>query len=717
MKFKTPPVNPKIIATAPAFVSVIIAAVAIRFWHLESITIPLILGIIAGGLADLDNRLTGRLKNLFFTFTAFAIAILAVQFSLPQPVLLTLTLTVLAFVFTIIGAVGLRYRTIAFAAVAVSVYTALTYRDDGNQWFINPSMILLGAALYSSLTLLLHILFPHRPVQESVANAYQSLSEYLDEKAGFFNPDESEHLGEQQIALAMKNQQVIAQFNQCRSALFYRMSGQHRHPRTSRMLRFYFVAQDIHERASSSHLHYQDLAEKLKNSDLIFRFLRLLELQAQACRELAQCLRDGQSFVPSARLNRAEKGLRQSIAHYVKTHPNDEQIHSLQRLASNLQSVNHQLTHLESGQLDEEGNPKQLRIAHQESSGWRDAFKNIRANLTLASPTFRHATRMALLALVCVAIVQIFQIEFGYWILLTAVFVCQPNYSATQTRLKQRVIGTLAGVLVGSLLPYFTPSLETKLAVLILATTLFFFFRANKYSYSTFFITIQAIISFSIAGYESLSALPMRMLDTVIGSGLAWAAVSFLWPDWHYLQLNQTGAKAVASNANYLRSVLQQLHDGKGEHVDYRLSRRQSHEKAAALSSTLSDMSGEPEKYGNRLEDGFKLLKINYSLISYISALGAFRDQMQHEEDNVFEQGFYEQAENLCLLLEQLCSLNAAEFAERYQNLHAAIAALQPESQDEQSQILWQQLHLIERLLEPAYLALHGEENAMPSAV
>ena len=57
------------------------------------------------------------------------------------------------------------------------------------------------------------------------------------------------------------------------------MRGQHRHPRTSRMLRYYFAAQDIHERASSSHVQYQTMAEKLKNSDLIYRYQRLLELQ------------------------------------------------------------------------------------------------------------------------------------------------------------------------------------------------------------------------------------------------------------------------------------------------------------------------------------------------------------------------------------------------------------------------------------------------------
>ena len=43
---------------------------------------------------------------------------------------------------------------------------------------------------------------------------------------------------------------MVDAFNQVRTALFYRIRGQHRHARTQRMIRYYFAAQDIHERAN-----------------------------------------------------------------------------------------------------------------------------------------------------------------------------------------------------------------------------------------------------------------------------------------------------------------------------------------------------------------------------------------------------------------------------------------------------------------------------------
>ena len=46
--------------------------------------------------------------------------------------------------------------------------------------------------------------------------------------------------------------------------------------------------------------------------------------------------------------------------------------------------------------------------------------------------------------------VELLDLKLGYWILLTALFVCQPNYSSTKSRVNQRIIGTILGVLVSA---------------------------------------------------------------------------------------------------------------------------------------------------------------------------------------------------------------------------------------------------------------------------
>ncbi|QMT40418.1 YccS family putative transporter [Neisseria shayeganii] len=699
----------RVLSTLPLFFSVSVAAWAVWYWQQPQLNMPLVLGIIAGGLVDLDNRLTGRIKNVVITVAAFTVSSLAVQLTFGHPWLFGAVMTGLTFVFTLAGAIGLRYRTIAFGTLVVALYTVLTHHEQ-TVWYVNPLLILCGTLLYSASTLLLHLLFPHRPVQNSMASAYTALAAYLDAKSVFFDPDETETLEQQQIALAMQNAKVVAAFNLVRSALFYRLRGQHRHPRTTRMLHYYFAAQDIHERISSSHVEYHSFVENLRHSDLIFRIQRLLEWQAQTCRDVAHSLRRDGPLPDTQRLERVMAGVRQSLRLHMERHPDSRSEHGLHRLLDNLQSVNYQLTHLGNADVDAEygDNSERNRIAGEDVRGWRSVGRTVAAHLSLESPVFRHAVRLAMVVSVCIALIESLHLPLGYWILLTAVFVCQPNYSATKSRLKQRVVGTLAGVLVGSLVPYFTPSLETRLAVVVVSSTLFFFFRTNKYSYSTFFITIQAVVSFSIAGLDVAEALPLRLLDTVIGAGISWLAVSFLWPDWHYLGLERTGAQALRSSAGYLNSILDQLRHGGADDVAYRSVRRRAHEHAAQLSSTLSDMSGEPAKYGDQLQNGFILLKTNYALIGYISALGAYRSQMPADSrDETFLPDFFRAAAQTAALLRRLPELPPEDFAGQAEALRGSLLALRPADDERQNSILWQQLNRIARLLPTAYQALH----------
>lgn len=712
---RTPAVNPKVIATLPVFFSVFIATTLIWYFDVPKLTTPFVLGIIAGGLVDLDNRLTGRLKNIVITLVLFSVSSLAAQFTHGSGLPFILVMTLLTFVFTLLGAVGLRYRTLAFGALAVATYTTLAY-TPAMPWFVNPVLILCGTLLYSMMTLVLHIIFPHRPVQENMASAYAALGGYLDAKAAFFDPDEADWLESRQIDLAMKNTEIIEVFNHCRNALFYRMRGQHRHPRTMRMLRYYFTAQDIHERISSAHVDYRELAERLKNTDLIFRINRLLELQGQACRDVAESLRSGHPYQYGKRLERAIQGCRQSLKVYAERH-NGSEVHTLQRLLENLFSVDYQLSHIESGdQTADEGASDKTRIAAMESGGLRNVWRTVRSQLNFESAVFRHAVRLAIVVFTACSIVEIFHLHMGYWILLTALFVCQPNYSATKSRIYQRIAGTLLGVVVGSLVPYFTPSVETKLWIVLAATTLFFFFRTNKYSFSTFFITVQALAAMSLAGEDVFALTWTRFTDTLAGTAIAWVAVSYLWPDWRYLTLSRTAGKAVNRNGQYLRHILGQLQTGGSDDVAYRVVRRQAHEAAAALSSTLSDMSGEPEKYGSKLQDGFNLLKLSYALIGYISALGAYRSQMVGGCAPEFTAGFFQTANQIADMLETLATASPEAFQtalvqvnQGLQHLHGLIG------EDRQSSILWQQLSLIARQLDSCYTALHGSVESTPA--
>ncbi len=89
------------------------------------LTIPLTLGVVAAALADLDDRLTGRLRNLIITLICFFIASASVELLFPWPWLFAIGLVSSTIGFILLGGLGQRYATIAFGALLIAVYTML----------------------------------------------------------------------------------------------------------------------------------------------------------------------------------------------------------------------------------------------------------------------------------------------------------------------------------------------------------------------------------------------------------------------------------------------------------------------------------------------------------------------------------------------------------------------------------------------------------------
>lgn len=711
---RTIPVRAGYLANLPMLLSMVLAALWVWYTGNTAESTALFLGIIAGGLVDLDDGFTGRLRNLFYTLIHFSLAATAVQWTFGHPLAFSLLMIWAAFTMTMMGAIDARYRTIAFGTLLVMLYTVLTYSPK-LPWYTNPLMLICGTSLFSICTLVLHLLFPNRPVQDNLSGAFARLADYMLVKAQFFDPDEADLLAEKELALAMKNTAVIEGFNRCRAALFYRLRRQHRQRSLGTLLQYYLTAQNIHERISSRHVDYAALAHRLAHSDLIYRIQRLIVLQAQACQQMSECLHEDKHYVFNPMLRRAGEGIEQAAERYCAENGCDEDTPGLQQLIANVLGINEQLLWLEQVKTGATAEAvSETQIAGLDVDRIRDILPAVRAHFTLQSNVLRHAVRLAILTAVSCVVVEGCQLKMGYWILLTGVIVCQPNYSATTVRLKQRIVGTLLGVVVGSVLPYFVPTLAGRLVIVVVSTVLFFAFRVRRYSFSTFFITVQVLVGFAIIGMDTQSAMLSRFVDTILGSVLAWCAVSYLWPDWRYLTLGRIARRALCSDAAYLRQVAQQLQQGLRDDVDYRLARRTAHELAATLSNTVADMSMEPERYGRRLPEGKTILQLNYVLLSCISALGALRAQVDRMRPQLTPQ----RIQHWSVIASELAELMAQDAADavlqaEWSKLATDLARSRPQAdEDVVEKVLWRQLHRLHEQLPAYWQALQADARA-----
>ncbi|MFE8154712.1 YccS family putative transporter [Brenneria goodwinii] len=607
-------------------------AAAVPWWLGQpTSTIPLTLGVVAAALTDLDDRLTGRLRNLFITLFCFLIASVSIELLFPYPWLFGIGLALSTWGFILLGALGQRYATIAFGALLIAVYTMLGI-SLYDTWYQQPIMLLIGALWYNLLTLLGHLIFPIRPLQDNLAQCYQQLARYLDAKANLFDPDLEEDSNKPLIDVTMVNSQVVATLNQTKSSLLTRLRGDRGQRSTRRTLHYYFVAQDIHERASSSHVNYAQLREKFRYSDVLFRFQRLLSMQARACQELAQSILFHQKYQHDSRIEHAFVHLELAIMRIAESnHTDSSQIKALQYLLNNLRAIDAQLSTIESEQsIEQESNPENT-LADDKITGWSDIRLRISRHLTPQSALFRHAVRMSVLLCSGYALIQLTGMRHGYWILLTSLFVCQPNYNATRRRLALRIIGTLTGILLGLPILYFVPSIEGQLTLIVISGVLFFAFRHVQYAHATMFITLLVLLCFNLLG-EGFEVAAPRVIDTLLGCAIAWIAVSFIWPDWRFRGLPAVINKTLSANCRYLDAIMVQYHQGKDNSLTYRVARRDAHNCDAELASVVSNMSSEPHAIRNKMDSAFRLMCLNHTLLSYISTLGAHREKISSPE-------------------------------------------------------------------------------------
>ncbi|EMD1654680.1 YccS family putative transporter [Pluralibacter gergoviae] len=598
-------------------------------WWLGDVklTIPLTLGVVAAALTDLDDRLSGRLRNLIITLVCFFIASASVELLFPWPWAFALGLTLSTSGFILLGGLGQRYATIAFGALLIAIYTMLGVSLYAH-WYQQPVLLIAGAVWYNLLTLIGHLIFPIRPLQDNLARSYDQLARYLELKSRLFDPDIEEDGQAPLYELAIANGQLVATLNQTKASLLTRLRGDRGQRNTRRTLHYYFVAQDIHERASSSHVQYQPLRDAFRYSDIMFRFQRLLSMQAQACQQLSRAILLRTPYQHDAHFERAFSHLEAALERIAAAGADGEQRKALGFLLNNLRAIDAQLATIESEQqLALPQSVSETQLADDRLLGFSDIWLRLSRNITPESALFRHAVRMSLVLCAGYAFIQFTGLQHGYWILLTSLFVCQPNYNATRHRLALRVIGTLIGVAVGLPVLLLVPSVEGQLLLIVLTGVLFFAFRNIQYAHATMFITLLVLLCFNLLGEGFEVALP-RIFDTLIGCLIAWAAVSFIWPDWKFRNLPIVLNRAIDANCRYLDAILEQYHQGRDNRLAYRIARRDAYNRDAELASVVSNLSTEPHATGEMREVAFRLLCLNHTFTSYISALGAHREKL-----------------------------------------------------------------------------------------
>jgi hypothetical protein len=172
-----------------------------------------------------------------------------------------------------------------------------------------------------------------------------------------------------------------------------------------------------------------------------------------------------------------------------------------------------------------------LSDKREESPGMRERARAGRRllveNLTLASPSLRHALRWGIALGVAVAIYRFIDLQgHGYWIPLTVLFVLKPTTDDTWERVAMRTAGTIAGLVLATALAEGLGAAPLPVALLLAAAAMFAYaLLALEYALFTAAITVFVVLLTDSLGEGAFEAADQRAVATLLGIAVAAMAI------------------------------------------------------------------------------------------------------------------------------------------------------------------------------------------------
>ncbi|GAA4020605.1 FUSC family protein [Deinococcus rubellus] len=167
----------------------------------------------------------------------------------------------------------------------------------------------------------------------------------------------------------------------------------------------------------------------------------------------------------------------------------------------------------------------------------------------------RHALKYALTLGLVTLLTRLFSVPHGYWLALTVGVVLRQDYLSTLTRGLARFGGTLAGVLLASLLIWALHPGPVALGLLSLgAAWLVYALFPTSYAAFSAAITLYVVFSVSASGLPERLVVEQRISLTLLG-GLVALAVYLLWPEWPSAQLRGALQRAAEAQQRYVQAV------------------------------------------------------------------------------------------------------------------------------------------------------------------
>lgn len=581
-------------------------------------------GALAAGITDFPGPIHHRINGIVaVSLSVVGITLITGQL-IHHPWALGVFIAVAGFAFAIITVYGNRAAQMGTASLVI-----LTLLIDETR--VVPSytelalVTLTGALLYLLLSLLLYQLRPYKLVQQVLGQCMQQTAVYLEIKAKFYLPQPNydalyQELTEAQIHINAAQQNV-------REIMFKTRSIVKESTHTSKVLLLAFLdLVDLFDSVMASQPNYRLIQTHLQHHPLLPHMHAMLQQLATELNQTGQAFAEGNAYPPvpaTAAALQELNTLYETSRHQILDADLIEAFITLRHAIDALEDVYHKLTLLQQYSTYHKSIDLNRKIEYQRFIV--PSYFSVRLvlnNLSWRSNIFRYSIRMMAAMLAGYWLGQMLPIGHAYWVVLTIVVILKPAYAITRQRNIDRLLGTFIGVAIGAGILYSTTQTSVLLVIMLLFMLLSFSFWRHKYFISVLALTVFIVLALQLLHPGNFNLLLKdRLIDTFMGSAIAFVFTLLIPPVWEKLQMANLCRQTIYDNKRWF-DYISKAFEGQVLHAsEYKLLRKQLYVSLANFSDAFQRMTNEPKAMQQHAPYWQQLLVSNHTLASHMAAL------------------------------------------------------------------------------------------------
>lgn len=625
--------------------AVLIPAIILYEYDVLATMISIPLGAMITSLADNPGPPQHRRNAMLVSLGLNLMLIIISGFTKHSPLLIGIELIVFGLLLSLIGIFGARANGIGLTSLILFTLS-LDPKHGLQNIAYQAAFFLTGGLWYMLLSTVLYQIRPYLPVQQLLGECLMETAQYLRTRAELYKPginfpDVYARLFTQQVAIHKHHQDLREMILATRRFI-------NESTNKSRGIMMLFLdSVDLLESIMTAQHEYDQLQKDFGDTHILKIFAGNVELLADTVHQIGLSLQEGMGIRINRELlearflesNEAFEALRSA---QLRKRGNVEAFIRLRHILHRLQDLTQRVKRLSlyaafDKEMLKEKRPdvdlQQFR-PHQEIN--LDLF---RSNFTLKSSAFRNSIRQAIALLIGYLVSFFFELGHGYWILLTIATIMRPAFSLAKERNINRLLGTLAGAVAGFGLLFLTNDNTVLFSIMILSMIIGYGAIKINYGLGIAGITIYLLVSFHYLDPFGLQeVLQDRIIDTVIGSVIAYLVSLLVLPNWEREQINMEISNTLTSNRNYFEAAARFFRGNAPEQTEYKIARKEAFVALANLSDLLQRMISEPKSKRQNLELYHQLVTATHMLTSHIAGLAHYGKSLgSHYQQQEFE--------------------------------------------------------------------------------